>query len=127
MFFFRESEQFTLFPDITLPDRLFNGIPFKELPICNIRVSRNNTIVSYSDHKGKVSLINSSGIEGFKNCRKGTNIAAQATSISVSAVSDWFIYFFSINIVYIYFYLILESIKKRMGYSASCCSRFRSW
>lgn len=76
-----------MFPDKDLPNRIFNGVPFKELPICNIRVSRNNTIVSFTDYKGKVALINSCGIEGYKNCRKGTNIAAQATAITVGGVS----------------------------------------
>lgn len=32
-------------------------------------------------------MIRSCGMEGFKNTRKGTNIAAQATAISLAAVS----------------------------------------
>lgn len=36
---------------------------------------------------GTPLLIRSCGVEGFKNTRKGTNIAAQATAISLSAVS----------------------------------------
>nr|AAL90434.1 RH70248p [Drosophila melanogaster] len=55
-----------------------------ELPICNIRVSPNNTIISVTDHKGVLRLIRSCGIEGFKNTRKGTNIAAQATAVTIS-------------------------------------------
>jgi len=35
-------------------------------------------------------MIRSCGIEGFKNTRKGTNIAAQATAISISAVNNKF-------------------------------------
>jgi small subunit ribosomal protein S11 len=35
---------------------------------------------------GDVKLFRSCGMEGFKNARKGTNIAAQATAISFSAV-----------------------------------------
>ncbi|CAD7092231.1 unnamed protein product [Hermetia illucens] len=73
-----------LFVDADTPKKLFNGVPFCELPICNIRVSPNNTIVSLSDHKGLIQMIRSCGIEGFKNARKGTNIAAQATAISLS-------------------------------------------
>lgn len=33
-------------------------------------------------------MIRSCGMEGFKNTRKGTNIAAQATAISLSTVSS---------------------------------------
>lgn len=83
-----ESTKESMFPDINLPDRLFNGIPFKELPICHIRVSKNNTIVSFTDYHGKLMLINSCGIEGYKNCRKGTNIAGQATAITACGVSE---------------------------------------
>ncbi|XP_017054233.1 30S ribosomal protein S11 [Drosophila ficusphila] len=72
------------FPDASTATQLFNGIPFNELPICNIRVSPNNTIISVTDHKGVLRLIRSCGIEGFKNTRKGTNIAAQATAVTIS-------------------------------------------
>ncbi|XP_022219449.1 28S ribosomal protein S11, mitochondrial [Drosophila obscura] len=73
------------FPDATIGTQLFNGMPFNELPVCNIRVSPNNTIISVTDYKGVPRLIRSCGIEGFKNTRKGTNIAAQATAVSISA------------------------------------------
>lgn len=36
---------------------------------------------------GVAELCRSCGIEGFKNARKGTNIAAQATAISFAVVS----------------------------------------
>lgn len=77
-----------MFPDINLPNKLFNGIPFQELPICHIRVSKNNTIVDITDHKGTVVFVNSCGMEGYKNTRKGTNIAAQATAMTISGVSE---------------------------------------
>ncbi|KAH8383951.1 hypothetical protein KR009_011406 [Drosophila setifemur] len=73
------------FPDANTATQLFNGMPFNELPICNIRVSPNNTIISVTDYKGVLRLIRSCGIEGFKNTRKGTNIAAQATAVSISS------------------------------------------
>ncbi|XP_065095774.1 small ribosomal subunit protein uS11m [Ochlerotatus camptorhynchus] len=72
-----------LFPDANTPTTLFNGMPFNEIPICNIRVSPNNTIITICDAKGVPQFIRSCGIEGFKNTRKGTNIAAQATAISI--------------------------------------------
>lgn len=36
---------------------------------------------------GKIEMIRSCGIEGFKNARKGTNIAAQTTAIGLGSVS----------------------------------------
>lgn len=38
-------------------------------------------------------MLRSCGMEGFKNTRKGTNIAAQATAIGIATVS---IYFYSL-------------------------------
>uniref|UniRef100_A0A1Y1NEB2 28S ribosomal protein S11, mitochondrial n=2 Tax=Photinus pyralis TaxID=7054 RepID=A0A1Y1NEB2_PHOPY len=72
-----------IFPDINTPTRLFYGIPFKDIPICNIKVSKNNTILCLTDAKGVPKLTRSCGVEGFKHTKKGTNIAAQATAISI--------------------------------------------
>ncbi|RVE47808.1 hypothetical protein evm_007563 [Chilo suppressalis] len=73
-----------LFPTLESDDTLFDGIPYKSLPICNIRVTHNNTIITLTDAAGTVKLIKSCGIEGFKNTKKGTNIAAQTTAISLA-------------------------------------------
>lgn len=43
------------FPDVSTPTELFDGTPFNELPICNIRVTHNNTIISFTDAKGRVN------------------------------------------------------------------------
>lgn len=88
--FFKFSQQFQRFPDIGLSNRLFGETAFKDLHICYIRVSKNNTIVSLTDHEGKVLAINSCGKEGYKNCRKGTNIAGQATAITLGKVNLFF-------------------------------------
>lgn len=76
------QQKLQMFPTVDSENRLFGGIPFKNLPIVNFRVTHNNTIMNLTNDKGKVQLIRSCGIEGFKNTRKGTNIAAQATSIT---------------------------------------------
>uniref|UniRef100_A0A1I8QBU2 Ribosomal protein S11 n=1 Tax=Stomoxys calcitrans TaxID=35570 RepID=A0A1I8QBU2_STOCA len=73
------------FPDAGLSNQLFNGLPFSDIPIANIRVSPNNTIIVFTDSKGVPRLTHSCGVEGFKNARKGTNIAAQATAITVGS------------------------------------------
>lgn len=60
-------------------------MPFKDIPIVNIRVSPNNTIINMTSANGEAQIIRSCGMEGFKNTRKGTNIAAQATAISITS------------------------------------------
>lgn len=45
-----------------------------------------NTYVNYIIILGKTQMLRSCGVEGFKNARKGTNVAAQATAISISTV-----------------------------------------
>ncbi|BES99443.1 mitochondrial ribosomal protein, S11 [Nesidiocoris tenuis] len=81
-------EQKDVFPTEKMPNMLFNGIPFSKVPICNVRVSKNNTILTITDAvSGEVRLIRSCGIEGFKNTRKGTNVAAQATAQTFAAAA----------------------------------------
>jgi len=73
-----------MYPDEKTADLLFDGERFADLPIVHVSVSKNNTLMSIADAEGKVKLHRSCGIEGFKNTRKGTNIAAQATAISLA-------------------------------------------
>ena len=48
---------------------------------------------------GAVKMVRSCGMEGFKNAKKGTNIAAQATGIAMAVVSIHCILFHGITIV----------------------------
>ncbi|KAG6454947.1 28S ribosomal protein S11, mitochondrial [Manduca sexta] len=73
-----------IYPTLESDYQLYDGIPYKDLPICNVRVSHNNTIFTMTDSAGKVKVIRSCGMEGFKNTKKGTNIAAQTTAISIA-------------------------------------------
>ncbi|CAH0724511.1 unnamed protein product, partial [Brenthis ino] len=73
-----------LFPTAESDNLLFDGTPYKNLAICNVRVSHNNTIFTLTDADGIVKIIRSCGIEGFKNTKKGTNIAAQTTAINLA-------------------------------------------
>nr|BAH71900.1 ACYPI004491 [Acyrthosiphon pisum] len=70
-----------MFPDINTPNMLFGGVKFSDVPICHIKSSRNNTLLHVIKVNGERIMIRSCGMEGFKNTRKGTNIASQATSI----------------------------------------------
>ncbi|KOB69623.1 putative mitochondrial ribosomal protein [Operophtera brumata] len=76
-----------IFPTLDSDNLLFDGTPFKELPIINIRISNNNTIITLTDCGGTVKAIRSCGMEGFKNTKKGTNIAAQTTAIALATSS----------------------------------------
>ncbi|KAG7163940.1 30S ribosomal protein S11-like, partial [Homarus americanus] len=73
-----------MFPDENTPDLLFDGVRFADLPILHARFSKNNTLLTLTDAQGVVKMYRSCGLEGFKNTRKGTNIAAQATAISLA-------------------------------------------
>ncbi|GBP44590.1 28S ribosomal protein S11, mitochondrial [Eumeta japonica] len=80
----RAVKKKNIFPTVESDNLLFDGVPYKNLPICNIRVSPNNTVITLTDDAGNVKLIRSCGIDGFKNTKKGTNIAAQTTAVSLA-------------------------------------------
>lgn len=44
-----------------------------------MKVSKNNTLFALVNLSGKTLLTDSCGRNGFKNCRKGTTVAAQTT------------------------------------------------
>lgn len=46
-----------MYPDENTPTRLFNGTPFRDLPICDIKASKNNTIISVSNAQGGSFII----------------------------------------------------------------------
>jgi small subunit ribosomal protein S11 len=75
-----------MFPDENTPNLLFDGVRFAELPVCHIKATKNNTHVHVVTVKGEELAFKTCGREGFKNARKGTNIAAQATALSVSSI-----------------------------------------
>ncbi|CAD1468419.1 unnamed protein product [Heterotrigona itama] len=77
-----DSDLKKLFPDASTPYQMFDGKPYNQLDIVNVKSTPNNTIMSLTDYKGKGIMLHSAGIEGFKNTRKGTNIAAQQTAVT---------------------------------------------
>src|SRR5512142_384500 len=52
--------------------------------IAHIQASFNNTIVTISDHEGKVIAWKSAGSLGFRGSRKGTPFAAQQASMNAA-------------------------------------------
>ena len=45
----------------------------------HIKCGKNNTLMTLVDLKGTILIKQSCGRNGFKNCRKGTTVAAQVT------------------------------------------------
>lgn len=105
-----------MLPDKNLPNQLFNGIAFKELPICHIRVSKNNTIMDVTDAKGKAVFLRSAGVVGFKNARKGTNIAAQTTAIAITEVCAEWSELRMFAIVFGIFFWLQKALERGMDY-----------
>uniref|UniRef100_A0A0B7AZK2 Uncharacterized protein n=1 Tax=Arion vulgaris TaxID=1028688 RepID=A0A0B7AZK2_9EUPU len=70
--------------------QLFDGIKYTDLPIIHIKSSSNNTIILASDASGAALAIQSGGRVGFRNAKKGTNVAAQAAALALAGVSQWF-------------------------------------
>ncbi|KAK7496932.1 hypothetical protein BaRGS_00011912 [Batillaria attramentaria] len=71
----------SIFPTLETHGMLINGVRYDELPIIHIKASHNNTIITATDHKGTLTA---EGTVGFRNARKGTNIAAQAAAIALA-------------------------------------------
>ncbi|XP_050932606.1 28S ribosomal protein S11, mitochondrial isoform X2 [Lates calcarifer] len=63
----------------------FGGVKFEELPILHIKATYNNTHIQLTDSAGKSMVRTSCGMEGFKNIKKSTPIAAQTAGISAAA------------------------------------------
>lgn len=101
----------SIFPDEHLPARLFFGTPFKNLPIVNIKTTPNNTIINVTDGKGLCKFLHSCGVEGFKNTRKGTNIAAQATATTIAAVCDLILCHRNVPFL-IYLFIIQRALER---------------
>ncbi|XP_076011964.1 small ribosomal subunit protein uS11m [Genypterus blacodes] len=60
------------------------GKKFEELPIAHIKATYNNTHIQLTDSEGQPMVRTSCGIEGFKNSKKSTPIAAQTAGISAA-------------------------------------------
>lgn len=56
--------------------------------------------MSFTDGKGLVIMMHTAGIEGFKNAKKGTNIAGQQAAITLANVRINYVFFKSLIIKY---------------------------
>lgn len=66
--------------DETLMEKLIDNIKFKDIPIIFINCTRNNTKIALAQGNGNILVQKSAGTEGYKNCRKGTTVCAQAVA-----------------------------------------------
>uniref|UniRef100_A0A915DHV3 Mitochondrial ribosomal protein S11 n=1 Tax=Ditylenchus dipsaci TaxID=166011 RepID=A0A915DHV3_9BILA len=66
---------------------LFNGTPYEELPVVFVKATKNNTIINtvhVRNFKSTVIINTSARKEGFKNAKKKTTIAGQATGMATA-------------------------------------------
>ena len=77
------KETFSIFPDETTSDQLFNGIPFKDLPVVLLLLHKNNTrlFAQYAD--GRYIWHNTPAYHGFLNAKKRTNVAGQVAGLNM--------------------------------------------
>lgn len=66
--------------DENLFDSIHDNTKFSQLPVMHVKCTRNNTKISLTSGNGRVLAVKSCGTEGYKNCRKGTTVAAQAVA-----------------------------------------------
>lgn len=66
--------------DENLLDKVVDNVKFRNIPIMYIVCSKNNTKISIRTQEDEVLVKKTAGHEGFKNCRKGTTVAAQAVA-----------------------------------------------
>jgi small subunit ribosomal protein S11 len=62
--------------------QMFYGLPYEDIPICHIKASKNNTLISFTTPMGEAITSTSCRREGFKNARKKTEVAAQTTGLA---------------------------------------------
>jgi len=75
--------KFQRFPDETTEEKLFNDVPFTQLPIVSIRITKNNTRFWVTTADGKLIFYTSPKKNGFQNKKKSTSVAAQFTANAV--------------------------------------------
>ncbi|KAM9860517.1 small ribosomal subunit protein uS11m [Aulostomus maculatus] len=82
----KSSGYFSIFPPMPGMDSplRWDGMKFEELPIVHIKATFNNTIIQVINGSGKPIALVSCGTEGFKNRKKSTPVASQATGLAAA-------------------------------------------
>lgn len=72
-------------PTMATMDQLFDGIPYKKLPIVYISAKYNNTIIGMTQPEELIHWqVTTAGREGFKNAKKKTTLAGQSVGASAA-------------------------------------------
>ncbi|RUS91925.1 hypothetical protein EGW08_000327 [Elysia chlorotica] len=72
------------FPTAETHSQVYDGIQFTDVPVVHIKSTSNNTILTVASGSNVLAL-QSAGTVGFRNARKGTNVAAQAAAIALAS------------------------------------------
>lgn len=72
------------FIDENIMDKMIDNVRFKDIPVIHLICTSNNTKMVIEE-SNRTFIHKSGGTEGFKNCRKGTTVAAQAVAKRVIA------------------------------------------
>jgi small subunit ribosomal protein S11 len=67
---------------------MIDGVPYNKLHIVYINATKNNTLISFTDHAGLCLYSLTAGSCGFKNSKKSTAIAGQAAGLAISDVKQ---------------------------------------
>ncbi|GFO14631.1 30S ribosomal protein s11 [Plakobranchus ocellatus] len=74
----------TSFPTLETHSQVFDGMKYTDVPVVHVKATSNNTILTVASDSGVLAL-QSAGTVGFRNARKGTNVAAQAAAIALAS------------------------------------------
>ncbi|GFR93550.1 30S ribosomal protein S11 [Elysia marginata] len=72
------------FPNVDTHSQVFDGMKYTDVPIVHVKATTNNTILTVASGSSVLAL-QSAGTVGFRNARKGTNVAAQAAAIALAS------------------------------------------
>ncbi|XP_046543093.1 30S ribosomal protein S11-like [Haliotis rubra] len=81
-----EVEEFrpgSVYPTMETAGMLVDGVRFDKLHIVHVKATHNNTIVTLTNGEGMAMASESGGSVGFRNTRKGTNVAGQAAALAL--------------------------------------------
>lgn len=66
--------------DENVLDKVIDNVKFRNIPVMHVICTKNNTKISIRTQDDTILVKKSAGSEGYKNCRKGTTVAAQAVA-----------------------------------------------
>ncbi|XP_048734613.1 30S ribosomal protein S11-like [Ostrea edulis] len=71
------------FPSEETLQMSIDGTPYDQLPVVNIKTSKNNVIISLCRGTGETICLSSGGSLGFRHAKKNTNLCAQTVGAHI--------------------------------------------